>query len=116
MQDIWRSPDDGVSWELVTSIADFGGRIGSRAVGLAGGSVLLMGGKTNNEVWVGTNDCEDWREILEDDDTTTARWGERYHHNAEVLRDGSILLFGGIDATYFAMNDQWKSWGPLKDN
>jgi len=105
--DVWRSSDQGPSWENI-ACAEWSQRSGSSSVVLLDGSILLMGGtdgSTWNDVWRSTNKGKTWQLMVEE-----AEWMGRYGHTSVVLPDGSIILMGGLTTDgYIRLNDVWRS-------
>ena len=117
LNDVWRSMDQGVTWEQMTDSAPWSGRRGHTSVALPDGSILLMGGESceslynciyYNDVWRSTDQGATWIQMTDD-----APWLPRAEHTSVVLPDDSILLMGGGyflgDTTEMSFDDVWRS-------
>jgi PKD repeat protein len=105
--DVWLSPDDGVTWMEMNTNAGWPARYGQSSVVMPDGSIVLMGGfdGTNyyNDVWQSWDDGTTWTEI-----NISAGWSARYGQSCVVMPDGSIVLMGGQDSNGLD-NDVWQS-------
>ncbi len=100
--DVWKSSDDGVTWQEVTPAADWEPRAGA-AVVVKDDYIYLLGGEDGftcdsggprcppyfNDVWR-TQDGETWDLV-----TASADWTARPGHVAVVVED-DIVVFGGF--------------------
>lgn len=105
--DVWRSDDQGATWQLITENAEWSRRIDHTSVVLPDDSILLMGGGgSKNDVWHSTDEGKSWSQM-----TGEAEWSERGDHASVVLSDGSIVLFGGVYqlGEIIRLNDLWHS-------
>ncbi len=106
--DVWRSMDYGATWTEVNSSAGWPGRGYHSSIVLADGSILLMGGNSispnlgKNDVWRSTDNGSTWMQM-----TANAGWTARFGHSSVVMPDGSIVLMGGSNGTYY--HDVWRS-------
>ena len=106
MNDVWRSPDGGATWNQVNANAGWNGRFGHTSVLLPDGSIVQMGGSgfpfsLRNDIWRSSDGGATWTQVNE-----SARWSERLGHTSVVLPDGSIVLMGGLDGSF--QNDVWR--------
>jgi hypothetical protein len=103
--DVWSSPDHGITWKQMTSSAPWSERIGHSCVALPDESIVLMGGSIKNDVWRSTDSGITWVEM-----TANAGWAPRKDQSSMVMPDGSILVLGGdIDDQGHRVNDVWRS-------
>ena len=113
--DVWRSTDQGATWDEISPhedppppIGKWLGREGHTSVVLSDESIVLMGGWNGvtryNDVWRSTNKGAMWGERPVDG----PRWTARHSHTSVVLPDGSIVLMGGEDSGG-RKNDVWRS-------
>ena len=106
LNDVWRSTDDGASWQQMTASADWQARVFQSMVALPDGSLVLMGGIDDEgfirDVWRSQDHGKTWA-LASSDATWTARFG----HATVTLPDGSIVLVGGHDGTGY-MRDVWR--------
>ena len=111
LADVWRSDDEGLTWEAVTltGAADFTGRFHAATVAMPGDKVLVMGGQADgtflSDVWQGTIGGSVWNRMA-----TTAEWGLRARHSAVYLpnSDSTVLVAGGQVGSV-GLNDVWSS-------
>ena len=105
---VWRSTDQGATWtQIMTAGAKWSGRYGHASVALPDGSIVLMGGRVDNDVWRSTDQGETW-ELM----TAHAEWAARSYHTSVALPDGSIVLMGGgcvVESVLVRVNDVWRS-------
>jgi len=103
--EVWRSPDHGITWNKVTSHAAWSPRIGHSCVALPDDSIVLMGGNGQNDVWRSIDQGATWTQMTEHAD-----WSPRYFPSSVVMPDGSLLLLGGNrDNQGGQWNDVWRS-------
>ena len=120
--DVWKSRDDGRTWEKVNGEAPWSKRAGAATV-VKGGHIYLLGGEVGftcppgqpecelpyfNDVWR-TRDGRTWKQV-----TPAAGWSPRPGHKCEVL-GGKIVCFGGFglpvnptDAWWSGSGRSWK--------
>jgi len=109
LNDVWRSVDNGATWNLQTTSAAWQARNGHTCVVTPDGSIILSGGYADdakNDTWRSTDYGVTW--IQQSD---TGNWSARFSHTSVVMPDGSIVLAGGKSGgrggIYF--NDTWRS-------
>ena len=109
--DVWRSTDNGATWEEMTESAEWSARSGHTSVVLSDGSIILMGGRDGSDcksdVWRSRDKGATWELVTE-----SAEWSVRTGHSSVVLPDGSILLMGGNYARGYISDyksDVWRS-------
>ena len=110
LNDVWRSPDRGITWIQQTAAA-VRSTMGHTAVVLQDGSIVLMGGNAGeyygqyrDEVYRSTDKGVTWTCINQ-----TPGWTARDGHSSVVLQDGSIVLMGGDNNSGSFFNDVWRS-------
>jgi len=102
LNDVWWSPDSGVTWSQQTVNAGWSKVRAS--VAMPDGSIILMGDHLN-DVWRSTGKGVTWTQ-----QTASAEWSRRDGHASVAMPDGSIILMGGYDLGYNGyMNDVWRS-------
>lgn len=92
--DVWRSPDFGVTWFEVTSSAAFPARH-YNAVAVRGNELIMLAGydtANRNDVWASSNGAV-WREIA------NTPWAIRHALGAAVHEDEVVILGGPLDDT-----------------
>jgi PKD repeat protein len=89
-------------WTLINSSAGWSGRIEHTSVVMPDGSIVLMGGNSN-DVWRSTDYGATWSLV-----NASAGWSARFGHTSVVMPDGSIVLMGGSSGTEL-LNDVWQS-------
>lgn len=110
--DVWRSPSasNGKSWTRQIDNAEWGPRMGSAALALPHGEVMLMGGRSANEpkyfndAWLGTDAGSAWELVTE-----SAPWPARSEFAAVALDDGSIIICCGRLGSGAMGADVWRS-------
>ena len=105
--DVWKSGDGGIIWNLSTNIASWSARRNHRVI-VMGGVVYLAGGISSNimknDVWR-SNDCVTWALV-----TATAWWYNgktefgRKEHGFVAIGSNKMLIFGGINAAVLGGN------------
>jgi len=95
MNDVWRSTDDGATWEQVNTSAGWSARAFQKSIALPDGSIVLLGGADGigtalNDVWRSTDDGAIWKPV-----NTSAGWPARIGFGSVVLPDSSIVIMGG---------------------
>jgi PKD repeat protein len=107
--DIWRSPDNGTTWSLVSATAPWIARTGHTSVVMPDGSIILMGGYSAsgdlNDVWRSTDQGASWTELADH-----AEWIPRFGHTSVVLPDASIIISGGnaLTGSAIMLNNSWR--------
>jgi hypothetical protein len=103
--DVWRSSDEGVTWECANPSAAFGARSFSASAAI-GARVYVAGGEMDddeykNDVWYSDDDGETWTSA------GAAPWSGRGRHSLALNPSNSnLMLIGGRNAdTVFA--DVW---------
>ena len=125
--DVWRSPDGGVSWLKLGTVAPGVVRSGHALVSIPGTqTVLLIGGfgspsSLNSDVWRSPDGGVSWQRIV-----ANAPWEARDHHQVVVMGNsggpGELLLMGGVGERSVLFRDVWRSrdggasWGLLTRN
>lgn len=108
LNDVWRSTDQGATWTLMTNDAGWEDRFDLTAVALYDGSVVVMGGDDDdnmfNDVWRSTDGGATWSQ-----QTSNAAWEPRGRHTSVVLSDNRIALMGGRNENGDRLNDVWVS-------
>ena len=108
LNDVWRSTDNGATWEEVTASAPWPGRGVHSSVVLADDSIVVMGGNTGfgggrlNDVWRSTDYGTTWTQM-----TANAGWSPRWAQSVTVMPDGSMILTAGWNGVY--QTDVWRS-------
>lgn len=108
--DVWRSIDQGATWEQMTPAAQWSARRGHTSVALPDGSIVLMGGWDGgsmyfNDVWYSDDKGETWMQMTPD-----APWNARRGLSCVALPDGGIVLMGGGGGYAVGrFNDVWHS-------
>lgn len=107
--DVWRSSDNGKTWVEQTASAEWESRARPRAVALPDGSIVLVGGINDTwtaltDVWRSTDKGAHWIQM-----TAVAEWSARDTQSVVSLPDGSIVLTGGKDASFYSLGDVWRS-------
>jgi len=102
LDDVWRSDDGGVNWDLLVDGAPWKGRRGHAlvalpALGKVGESdeaLVLLGGLsatgTVADAWHSLDGGLTWRLLIKE-----AEWAARLEHSIAVLSDGSAVMTGG---------------------
>ncbi|WP_292393765.1 protein kinase domain-containing protein [Methanoculleus sp. UBA303] len=106
LNDVWRSIDDGVTWEQQTAHAEWSKRDAHSSVVMPDGSIILMGGSDGilkTSVWRSTDNGVTWKQ-----QTARAEWSFRSDHSSVAMPDGSIILMGGQTGSP-SINDVWRS-------
>jgi len=88
------------SWVQQTAGAEWAGRYGHGCVALSDGSIVLMGGLEQNDVWHSLDKGITWHQHT----TGSPWWSGRSGVKSVVLSDDSIILVGGTFT-----QDVWKS-------
>jgi PKD repeat protein len=109
LNDVWRSADDGMTWNEMTPNAQWAPRQDFSAVAMPDGSIVVMGGGLDNgqdynDVWRSTDDGATWNEM-----TPNAQWAPRQDFGAVAMPDGSIVVMGGGGGYNQYYNDVWRS-------
>jgi len=105
---VWRSTDQGATWEEICASAPWSARYLQANVVLSDGSIILIGGVTaKRDVWRSTDFGQSWTLM-----TDAAEWGTRQEHSSVVLPDDSIVILGGkklLDYSFITVNEVWRS-------
>lgn len=103
---VWKSEDEGSTWNLVTSAPGWSARTHHEAVVLKD-SVFVVGGFGEfgycNDSWISSDQGETWRRA-----SSSAPWSKRAMHAATSFR-GAIYLSGGYEDRGSPCNDVWAS-------
>ena len=96
VNDVWRSTDNGATWYQVTPHAEWTGRERHVSLGMPDGSIIMMGGYGDpdgykNDIWRSTDFGATWNQVTE-----SAEWQKRSEYSSVIMRDGSIILMGGV--------------------
>ena len=112
LNDVWKSPDGGATWQKSATGTKFGARSSHTAVAL-GTKIYVIGGDAggtdSDEVWEST-DGDNWTEVnrgTPNADKFPARSG----HSSVVISGGAnagIYVIGGFGASG-RLNDVWRS-------
>ena len=112
--DTWLSIDGGGNWTCMNASSGWTERFGHTTVAMPDGSIILMGGVTNNptrmtnDTWRSTDGGAHWTCM-----NASSGWTARYYHTSVAMPDGSIVLMGGNDdsqsGTNTPRNDTWRS-------
>jgi len=106
LNDTWRSTDNGITWTCVNASAGWSARIFPSSVALADGSIMLMGGQEDGsfiplgDTWRSTDNGATWTQL------PNTGWSARFFLSSVALRDGSIVLMGGMGEG--PLNDVWR--------
>ena len=107
---VWRSRDGGVHWEVICPITPWVMRYCASLVVLGNGTLVYAGGYINdykglNDVWSSTDGGVSWRKVCEN-----AAWCPRFNHLLVATTDNNLVLMGGQCARK-SMNqfDVWRS-------
>ena len=99
--DVWRSTDNGTTWNQVAARAEWAERAFQTSVAKPDGSIILMGGNLENgnvleDVWRSPDYGKTWVcQNIHNNIWNEGRWEGRWAHSSVVLPDGSILIIGG---------------------
>jgi PKD repeat protein len=106
--DVWISPDEGITWTQACSSAGWSARDGTNAVSLSDGTILLFAGydgaNYKNDTWKSTNNGTTWTLV-----NASSGWTPRYRPTSVVLSDDSIIMLGGEYTSGSNLNDVWMS-------
>ncbi len=110
--DVWRSGDNGETWERMTAAAEWGDRF-LHMTAAFDGALYVMGGQTDlndkasalQDVWRSTDGGATWTQLAD------APWAKRGLVYTPCEHDGSLFICGG--GTYDAVtrdyyNDVWR--------
>jgi PKD repeat protein len=106
--DVWRSTDNGATWNQQTATAGWQARTEFGSVVMPDNSIVIMGGYVSlsvwqHDVWRSTDNGATWNQ-----QTATAGWQARSGFGSVVMPDGSMVLIGGWNGVN-ALNDMWRS-------
>jgi BNR repeat-like domain/Galactose oxidase, central domain len=106
--DVWQSTDNGTTWKLINSNAEWPARAVHSSVVMPDGTIVLMGGSvcgsgTVNDVWRSKDGGLTWKMV-----NASAGWQPRVDFSTGVTKNGSIVLMGGT-YTNSIVNDVWRS-------
>jgi hypothetical protein len=114
--DVWRSTDDGATWNEMTAGAGWPARYFHSSLVMPDGSIVLTGGSYNNrytnqyvylnDTWRSADNGAGWTEIY-----ANAGWTGRWGQSSVVMPDDSIVLMGGYDGSSYK-NDVWQLLNP----
>lgn len=111
LNDVWRSADDGATWQKLCDAAGWSARAGHSMAALPGGSTscLLLGGLDAakvqlRDVWRSSNGGATWERLA-----GQAPWPGRCWSSVAALPGGLVLLLGGSGAEGGQLNDVWRS-------
>ena len=119
--DVYRSSDGGLTWDLINPSAPWAARKNFQAMVLNNGDVLIMGGANHggaglqslidygghpvNDIWKSSDGGVSWSKI-----PAINHWPPRQDFQAVVLNNDDILVMGGFgDWNWGIYNDIWKS-------
>ncbi|MFA4875794.1 MAG: kelch repeat-containing protein [Methanoregula sp.] len=95
-------------WTQQTTAAAWSARSVLSSVVMPDGSIVLMGGQSNNgkmnDVWRSTDNGATWTQM-----TASAGWSARSVLSSVAMPDGSIVMMGGQDSSGYYLNDVWRS-------
>jgi PKD repeat protein len=106
LNDVWRSRNNGQTWERMTANAGWAKRMGASGVVTPDGSIVLMGGYGSaNDTWRSTDNGATWTRM-----TSNSGWSARHHFTTVAMADGRIVLMGGVENPGSPnKNDVWRS-------
>jgi len=107
--DVWRSQDEGNSWNLVVEHAPWSGRYQHAALSTGKDEVFIIGGlnvdlERCGDVWRSKDDGVTWDEV-----TPAAPWAARYEHASVIDRNSAIYIIGGMSTGADKYHDVWRS-------
>jgi PKD repeat protein len=106
--DTWRSTDNGITWTQQNASAGWTKRFLLSSVAIPDGSIVLMGGLSDgyifkNDTWRSTDNGATWTLV-----NGSSGWSARAGHSSVAMRDGSIVLMGGLSDGNSYKNDVWR--------
>ena len=115
LKDVWRSTDEGASWNLLNSDPGWIGRGYFSCVGMADGSIIMIGGLGGSgqtamlDVWSSPDKGLSWRLI------NASPWADgMMYHSSVVMPDNSIVTMGGYSGIWktevWRSTDQGATW------
>lgn len=109
LNDVWRSTDNGATWQIMTGNGTWQPRNRHSTVVMPDGTIVLMGGYYSDsggtwmtDVWLSKDNGATWKEANIDAWAGTGREASE----SVVLPDGRIVAMGGIAEANF-LNDVW---------
>jgi uncharacterized delta-60 repeat protein len=93
------------SWTQVNASPGWSNRYYHSSVVMPDGSIVLMGGNMNNDVWRSTDNGTTWVQV-----TGNAGWSALEGQSCVVMPDGSIVLMGGSRNDVWRSNDYGATW------
>jgi len=107
--DTWRSTNNGATWTVMNASSGWMARYLHNSVAMPDGSIVLMGGNAGsgsnhykNDVWLSKDNGATWTQT-----TSAAGWVGREDQSTVAMRDGSIVLMGGLYASGY-LNDTYR--------
>lgn len=107
--DVWRSDDDGRTWQSVSAHASWSGRYQHTAAINGDDHIFVLGGIDGelarcNDAWRSRDGGAVWEKV-----TPAAPWPARYEHAVVVDEEGTIYILGGVSTGSSKFNDVWRS-------
>ena len=116
-QTIVPSVDDGITQTQINTSTKWSPRFGQSSVVMPDGSIVLIGGETNNgyvsnDVWRSEDMGNTWTQL-----NSNPGWLPQSGQSYVILKDGSIVLIGGAKPnigdishmTFIHYNEVWRS-------
>ena len=107
--DTWRSTNNGATWTVMNVSSGWMARYLYDSVAMPDGSIVLMGGNAGsgsdhykNDVWLSKDYGATWTQT-----TSAAGWVGREDQSTVAMRDGSIVIMGGLYASGY-LNDTYR--------
>lgn len=107
--DVWKSPDGGSSWEMITEDAPWAGRYQHVAQINTDEQLFIVGGlavnlERLNDMWRSSDSGETWINM-----SPVTPWAPRYEHAAVIDRNNTVFILGGVSTGSEKFNDIWRS-------